>query len=117
MRKLCTFPNASQTIRKESVEFQNTVIAALEAMKARRQEAFASTRHGKDFEQAAYTFIEDVCQKAGDIPEHVGDRIGDIKHCKVGDSVIVLGPDCEAAAARIACEMKGDASYDLRRSR
>jgi hypothetical protein len=78
MRKLCTFPNASQTIRKESVEFQNTVIAALEAMKARRQEAFASTRHGKDFEQAAYTFIEDVCQKAGDIPEHVGDRIGDI---------------------------------------
>jgi hypothetical protein len=40
-----------ETIRKESVEFQNTVIAALEAMKARRQEALASTRHGKDFEQ------------------------------------------------------------------
>jgi hypothetical protein len=97
-----------ETIRKESVEFQNTVIAALEAMKARRQEAFASTRHGKDFEQAAYTFIEDVCQKAGDIPEHVGDRAGDIKHCKVGDCVITLGPDCEAAAARIVCEMKED---------
>jgi hypothetical protein len=105
-----------ETIRKESVEFQNTVIAALEAMKARRQEAFASTRHGKDFEQAAYTFIEDVCQKAGDIPEHVGDRVGEIKHCKVGDCVITLGPDCEAAAARIVCEMKEDASYDLRRS-
>jgi len=44
-----------ETIRKESAEFQNTVVAALEAMKARRQEAFASTRHGKDFEQAAYT--------------------------------------------------------------
>jgi hypothetical protein len=105
-----------ETIRKESVEFQNTVIAALEAMKARRQEAFASTRHGKDFEQAAYTFIEDVCQKAGDIPEHVGDRVGEIEHCKVGDCVITLGPDCEAAAARIVCEMKEDASYDLRRS-
>jgi hypothetical protein len=47
-------------------------------MKTRRQEAFASTRHGKDFEHAAYTFIEDVCQTAGDIPEHVGDRVGDI---------------------------------------
>jgi hypothetical protein len=105
-----------ETIRKESVEFQNTVISALEAMKARRQEAFASTRHGKDFEQAVYTFIADVCQKAGDIPEHVGDRVGDIKHCKVGDCVITLGPDCEAAAARIVCEMKEDASYDLRRS-
>jgi hypothetical protein len=105
-----------ETIRKESVEFQNTVVAALEAMKARRQEAFASTRHGKDFEQTVYTFIEDVCQKAGDIPENVGDRVGDIKHCKVGDCVITLGPDCEAASARIACEMKEDASYDLRRS-
>jgi hypothetical protein len=105
-----------ETIRKESVEFQNTVVAALEAMKARRQEAFASTRHGKDFEQAVYSFIEDICQKAGDIPEHVGDRVGEIKHCKVGDCVITLGPDCEAAAARIVCEMKEDASYDLRRS-
>jgi hypothetical protein len=105
-----------ETIRKESVEFQNSVVAALEAMKARRQEAFASARHGKDFEQAVYSFIEDVCQKAGDIPEHVGDRAGEIKHCKVGDCVITLGPDCEAATARIVCEMKEDASYDLRRS-
>jgi hypothetical protein len=63
-----------------------------------------------------YSFIEDICQRAGDVPEHVGDRTGEIKHCKVGDCVITLGPDCDADGARIACEMKEDASYDLRRS-
>jgi hypothetical protein len=104
------------TMRKESLQFQQTVIAALEAMKARREESLASTRHGKDFERAVYGFIEDACQKAGDVPEHVGDRTGEIKHCKVGDCVITLGPDCEAAGARIVCEMKEDASYDLRHS-
>jgi hypothetical protein len=105
-----------EALRKESAEFQQTVIAALEAMKARRQESLASTRHGKEFELAGFAFVEEACQKAGDIPEHVGDRAGDIKHCKVGDCVITLGPDCDAAGARIVCEFKEDASYDLRRS-
>ena len=103
-------------LRKDSIAFQQTVIAALEATKARREESFASTRHGKDFELAAFAFIEDGCQKAGNVPEHTGDRSGDIKHCKVGDCVITLGPDCEARGARIVSEMKEDASYDLRRS-
>jgi hypothetical protein len=105
-----------ETMRKDSLEFQQTVISALEAMKARREESLASTRHGKDFELVVYEFIEDACQKAGDVPEHVGDRAGDIKHCKVGDCLITLGPDCNAAGARIVCEAKEDASYDLRRS-
>jgi hypothetical protein len=91
-------------------------IAALGEMKARREESLASTRHGKDFEVAAYAFIEDACQKAGDIPEHVGERTGEIKFCKVGDCVVTLGPDCEAAGARIVCEMKKNATYDLGRS-
>ena len=103
-------------LRKESLEFQQTVVSALEAMKARREESLASTRHGKDFELAAYAFIEDACQKSGDIPEHTGERVGATKHCKVGDCVITLGPDCEAAGSRIVCEMKEDASCDLRRS-
>jgi len=34
----------------------------------------------------------------------------------IRDCVITLGPDCEAAAARIVCEMKEDVSYDHRHS-
>jgi len=104
------------TLRKDSQDFQQNVVAALEAMKARKQESLASTRHGKEFEIAAYDVITVECQKAGDIPEQTGDRPGMIKHCKVGDCVITLGPDCEASGARIVCEMKQDASYDLRRA-
>src|SRR5207245_1419552 len=85
------------SLRKESGEFQHSVIEALAAMKARKQESMASTRHGKDFEQAAYAFIANACQHAGDIPEQTGDKAGYIKNRKVGDCVVVLGPECEAA--------------------
>ena len=105
-----------ENMRRESLEFQQRVISSLEAMRARREESFASTRHGKDFEDNVYGLIANACQKAGDVPEHVGNRTGEIRHCRVGDCLITLGPDCNAAGARIVCEAKEDASYDLRRS-
>jgi hypothetical protein len=108
--------NVIDTLRKESSEFQQRVVAELEGMKVRRKESFASPRHGRDFEHAAYGFIPESCQTMADVAEHTGDRVGQIKHCKTGDCVIILGPDCGAAGARIVCEIKEDASYDLRRS-
>jgi hypothetical protein len=102
-----------EDFRKDSAAFQERVVAALEAMKARRQESLASTTHGREFEQAAYEFIERASQNAGDVPEHTGDRPGSIPRCKKGDCVITLGPDTEAAGARIACEFKEDVSYNL----
>src|SRR5439155_14134622 len=71
---------------------------------------------GRDFEQAAFAFIDDTCQQSGEIPERTGDRTGLIRNCKKGDCVVTLGPDSDAAGARIVCEMKEDASYDLARS-
>ena len=103
-------------IRKDSAEFQERVVTALEAMKARKQESLQSTTHGKDFEQAVFQLIEASCQQTGDIPERPGGRTGVIRNCKKGDGVITIGPDAEAAGARIVCEMKEDASYDLARS-
>ena len=103
-------------IRKDSAVFQQNVVAALEAMKARKAESLASTRHGDEFETAAFSFIENASQPAGDIPERTGEKTGRIKHCKIGDSVLTLGPDCDAAGARVVFEMKEDASYDLKKS-
>src|SRR5262249_33745733 len=100
-------------LRRDSAAFQERVVTALEAMKARRQESLASTAHGRDFELAAYEFIEQTSQNAGDIPERSGGRTGRIRNCKKGDCVITLGPDSDAAGACIACEIKEDASYDL----
>lgn len=103
-------------IRKDSAQFQERVVAALEAMKARKQVSLASTAHGKDFELAALQVIEATCQQVGDIAERTGARTGVIRNCKKGDCVITIGPDAEAAGARVVCEMKEDASYDLANS-
>jgi hypothetical protein len=100
-------------LRVDNAKFQERVVAVLEGMKARKQESLASTSHGKDFEQAAVDFIERICQQEGDIPERTGDRTGIIRNCKKGDCVITLGPDAAAAGARIVCEIKENASYDL----
>jgi hypothetical protein len=104
------------SLRKDSAEFQQNVVAALGAMKARRAESLASTRHGDEFEAAAFSFVEDSSQRACDIAERTGEKTGKIKHCKVGDCVLTLGPDCDAAGARVVFEMKEDASYDLKKS-
>jgi hypothetical protein len=52
---------------KEAIDNQVGPRSSLAQLLTPGESTFASTRHGKDFEQAAYTFIEDVCQKAGDI--------------------------------------------------
>jgi hypothetical protein len=105
-----------EKLLNENNKFQQSVVAALDAMKARKAESLASTRHGGEFESAAFSFIEHASQGAGDILDRTGEKPGKIKYCKVGDCVITLGPDCDAAGACIVFEMKEDASYGLKKS-
>ena len=49
---------------------------ALEAMKAQREEAERSTRHGDDFEDVAADFIQKEIRKSGDIPSRTGMMVG-----------------------------------------
>jgi hypothetical protein len=100
------------SLRKDSDEFHTSVREALAAMQTRQDEP-RSPRDGRVFEQAAFDLIANACQQAGDIPEQTGNKTGYIKNRKVGDCVITLGPECEAAGSKIVCEMKEDASYDL----
>src|ERR1700733_2004901 len=93
--------------------FQTSVQAALEAMKAQREEAARSTRHGDDFEDVAADFIQKEVRKAGDVPSRTGTTVGSIKNCKKGDLVVELGSDCVAAGERFVVEAKEDESYKL----
>jgi hypothetical protein len=93
--------------------FQTSVQAALEAMKAQREEAARSTRHGDDFEDVAADFIQKEVRKAGDIPSRTGTTVGSIKNCKKGDLVVELGSDCVAVGERFVVEAKEDESYKL----
>ncbi|HEX9093504.1 MAG TPA: hypothetical protein VF902_05925 [Coriobacteriia bacterium] len=96
--------------------FQEDVKTALAAMSARKDERDQSTRHGGDFEDAVYAYLERDARDAGDVPSRTGETTGLIKNCKVGDCIVELGPERSAAGARIAVEAKEDASYDLRRA-
>jgi hypothetical protein len=113
-RELVTILNAHE----EKVQvFQTSVQAALEGMKAQREESARSTQHGNDFEDVASQFVEKEAQKAGDIGSRTGTTTGLIKHCKVGDVVVELGADCAAAGERYVVEVKEDSSYTLANAR
>jgi len=93
-------------------EFQEEVKGALREMVARREESLRSTRHGLEFEDAAFQFLQNQSQKTEDIATHTGNTTGRIKNCKVGDCVIELGPDNTAAGVRIVVEMKEKSGYN-----
>lgn len=99
--------------RAAAQSFQQEVTAALQAMQARREESLRSTTHGRDFEQAGFAFVAALCAKAGDVADDVGQTVGALPRCKVGDALVTLGPDCAAAGARIAIEFKESGSYTL----
>ncbi len=97
--------------------FQTEVTAALEGMKARREEASRTTTHGHQFEDVVVGFVEHQAARAGDLTIATGNTTGEIKYCKVGDAVVELGPDCAAAGERFVVEAKEDNSFDLNRAR
>jgi hypothetical protein len=102
---------------KKVESFQTSVQAALEAMRAQRQEASRSTRHGDDFEDVAADLIQKEARACGDIPKRTGTTAGSIRNCKVGDLVVELGSECAAAGQRFVVEVKENASYTVAKAR
>lgn len=102
---------------KKATDFQANMQAALEAMKAQRQEASRSTAHGKHFEDMVADFIEREAQKGSDIASRTGYNPGVIPSCKVGDLVVELGAECAAAGERFVVEAKEVKSYTLAKAR
>jgi hypothetical protein len=99
--------------RHDSQRFQSEVREALAAMSTRRQEIQRSTRHGDEFDQAAFAFVQHEAQGKGDIASSVGATTGLIKNCKKGDAVIELGPESAAPGQRIVVEAKEVQQYQL----
>jgi hypothetical protein len=102
---------------KANREFQEEVKVTIRELQARKAEAALSTRHGVDFEQSVIQFIEEEARRTGDIAQATGNTTGRIKHSKVGDAVLELGPESAAPAARIVFEAKEVAGYDLTTAR
>lgn len=102
---------------EKTAAFQRDVAAALEAMKAKREEPLRSTAHGVDFETAVTDFVILEAERKGDVVELTGHKVGAMKNCKVGDATVELGPDCFAEGVKFVVEAKESASYDLPKAR
>lgn len=70
-------------------------------------------KNGLIFEAALGEHSRVLATASGDIAQDTGATTGVIPNCKVGDHVIVFGPEKLAAGARIVIEAKESASYDL----
>ena len=97
----------------DNTEFQAEIRATIEALRARREEAARSTRHGQELEDSVGELLRPEAQRQGDSFEAIGTRPGARRHCKVGDFVVTISPESRAPGARIVIEAKENASYDV----
>ncbi len=102
---------------KSAADFQEEVKVALGKLVTKRETEARSTLHGATFEGVVLEFLMRDCQPRGEIVEATGERVGQIKNCKIGDAVVELGCDSAAAGARIVIEAKEDGSYSLVKAR
>lgn len=100
-----------------NAEFQEEVKVALAKLVATREESARSTRHGLEFEDAVCEYVLRASQAAGDVAEAIGNSVGAIRNCKVGDCLVTLGPESAAPDARIVIEAKQEAGYSLAKAR
>ena len=98
---------------RKNEDFHSEVRETLARLASRREEAARSTSHGAAFEDQLVGFVSAEAQGFGDIYRATGNTTGIIKNCKVGDCVVELGRESQAAEARIVWEAKEDRSYDL----
>ena len=102
---------------KTNRDFQENVTKTLAQLVARREEADRSTRHGLEFQEAVYEFVSRDAQRSGDQAIHTAHTTGSIRHCKMGDAVVELGPESATPEARIVIEAKEEQHRDLRSAR
>ncbi len=105
--------------RQESslTELRGKVETELRVLATRRAEAARSTTHGNEFEERLCDWLQDALGPSGDVFLRTGQTTGQIRNCKVGDAVLELGAESQAAGARIVFEAKEVAGYGLDRAR
>jgi len=99
---------------ERSREFETRITGLLEKLITRREEAKRSTLHGAEFEHRVGEQLQSHCLSADDLLDAVGEAVGLIPRCKVGDYLVTLGPDSAAPGAGIVIEAKASGGYTLK---
>lgn len=94
--------------------FQEEVKVAIGELKARKEEAARSTRHGIEFEELLFSVVQAEARNTDDVVEPVGTTGGAISgRCLVGDVLVTLGPESAAPGTRIVFEAKQKKDYTI----
>jgi hypothetical protein len=101
---------------RRQVEFQASITGMIAALQVRRQELARSPRGGLVFEDDLAAVVEREAERAGDIFERTGTKVGVVANCRVGDLVVEMGEESAAPGSRIVIESKRDKSYDVARA-
>jgi hypothetical protein len=83
----------------------------------RREADKRSPAHGNDFEASVFEEFRKRAERAGDVFDDTSKCSGRIVRNTKGDALVVLGPDCSAAGARIVVEAKADQKFDAAKAR
>jgi hypothetical protein len=100
--------------QKSREDFYREVTTALAEMTARKEESRRGTQHGLEFEDALFEQVRKLSANTDDVVTATGATTGMIRHCKVGDIVIEIGPEHIASGCRIVLEAKQSQDYDVR---
>jgi hypothetical protein len=100
-------------LRDRNDKFQTEVRAAVDSLKAAREQRENTTHAGRDFEGALCDELARESARLGDAFDRTGDRPGSIPRSKVGDAVIHLGAETAAPGRRIVIEAKREQKYSL----
>lgn len=103
-----------QAQTERTSQFETRVTTLLEKLVNRREESRRSTVHGNEFEALVGEQLQAHCVGSDEVFDSVGDTTGQIPRCKIGDFVVILGPDSAATGAAIVIEAKASGGYTLK---
>ena len=99
------------------IELGQRVDTELQKLAVKRETEQRTTLGGLAFEDSFCGWLEHAVRGSSDVAERTGNRTGLIKLSKVGDATLELGPEQQAAGARIVFEAKEVSGYSLVRAR
>ena len=93
--------------------FREEVTHTLSQLNERRAERQRGTQHGNDFEADVVAQIAYAETGSETAVQATGSKVGRIKSCRVGDAVLIMGPEHVAAGAKIVVEAKQKKGYGM----
>jgi hypothetical protein len=104
-------------LKEDNTKYFVELKEGLGILKGQAEEAKKGTKKGKEFQEAIYDYLAEICGNVDDACTFVANTPGIIPRCKVGDITIELGEGSGAKGEKIAIEIKGEENYSIEKAK